>query len=339
MLFRFSIGRSRSGGIGFRSTLIYYMPFWEVVCKERHKVEYRPTGETFVHLGKLSLMAIFVLGCLVWYSGFPWSASPADAASSVFETIGSILYWLVFTALVAVAVLPIAGFPLQRLTLERTEEDQFVIRKRGLWPTTRSWPNEAFGQIIFAVEEETSRYRHVTTTIGWLWMVKLRVSPQFVMEHGPSLVDDPEIVFHIDRQKDRPTDLTRPPRSVRVLIKHLRRLTGIRQVGHTEIESEKRGFFGRRRKYVTRTTSAPVVQKSVYHSADDAPEHLRGEVRRILERARSGDPASHRSLRVTIRDSDGNERTYTSLEEMPADVRRRYEDAVRSAGRQGRDDS
>jgi len=394
MLFRFNIGKSRAGGIGFRSTLIYYMPFWEATRKQRSRVVYRPTPRTFVHLAKTSLMALFLLGCVVWYGGLPWSSSESDEApgqgaaappgpaarvaplpdvlrrnlpperlaqldreeaqrqrenrvqrqllrppTTVFDTLGRAAHWVMFVGLAAVAVFPMAGYPLQRVTLERTDDDQLVIRKGGLRPSTRSWPVDAFGQIIYAVEEERMRVRHSSHTIGWLWMVKLQVSPQFVAEHGPSLVDDPEIVFHIDRQKQQPSDMDRPPRSVRVLIKHLRRLTGIRQVGHTELPSYEHGFFTRRRRSVTTTTSTsePVVSNKFYRTPEEAPEHLRDDIRKLMAEAEANGTSEHRSVRVTFRDSDGNEQTYTSLDDMPPDVRRRYEQAIRSSGQQQND--
>jgi len=38
-------------------------------------------------------------------------------------------------------------------------------------------------------------------------------------------------------------------------------------------------------------------------------------------------------VRITIRDADGNEQTYTSLDELPADVRAMYDAARRKRSR------
>jgi len=379
MLFRFNIGRSRSGGLGLRVTPVYYMPYWRVVQARRHRLVCRPSERTFLHLLGISGMALFLLVFITWSAGFPWSAdeeqkqaalalqgperqaqienvrklteelkknlSPAKVAEidrqqakrqselknqldgyssglRFIRAVDSIIHWFAFCALSAIVVLPLVGYPLQRVIVERTADDEFVIRKRGLWQSTHRWPLATFGQIVYTPEEEMAN----TYTIGWRWMVKLRVLPQVSLENGPSLVDDTEIAFYIDFVKHRPANDDPPPQSVKVLVKHLRRVTGIDTVARSTLGSDKWGFFGRRRRRTTTTTvtSEPEVTRRVYNSLNEVPEYLCDRARQMLEKARHGDSAVHQSVRITIRDSDGNEQTYHSLDDMPPEVRARY---------------
>ena len=199
----------------------------------------------------------------------------------------------------------------------------------GLWPATRHWSLVPFGQIVYTPEEETAGTGHSSYAIGWRWMVKLVISSHDWHKQGPSLVDYPELAFYIDYQSHRPANDDPPPRSVVVLVQHLRRLTGIDTVARGELGRDERGFFG----CTTTTTiaSEPEVTRGIYRTLDEVPEHLRDQAREMLNQSRDGEPDVRRSVHITVRDIDENERVYKSLDEMPSEVRDRYADSIRRA--------
>ena len=396
MLFRFHIGWRRGGGIGFRQTPIYYMPYWRIARADANRVEYRPSERTLIHLLGMSAMAVIALAATVWFAGFPWSAGEAGSARraaqradaqrqalemqqmadelkrklppkriaeleraqaerkrelgislarsqrglSVVRSAGRVFHWIAFVALVAIAVLPLAGFSLQQVVIEKAHAGGLVIRKRGLWPSVRHWPDGALRQIVYGAEEETMRRRYRTITIGWMWMVKLQASPQIAAEQGPSLVDDPEVVFYIDHQKEQPASAQERPESVRRMVKHLCRLTGIRTIGTFEVEVTERGLLFPRRRKTTKTSSThSAATRQVYSGTDEVPERLLEKLRAPGTEREADGTIVHRSVRLTVRDAEGNERTYSSLDEMPPDVRTHFERAVRPVRREKKRDA
>ena len=160
-----------------------------------------------------------------------------------------------------------------------------MIRKRGLRPSIRRFPNGTFGRIIYGAEEERTRIRYQTVTIGWMWMVKLEAVPP--ADRPPSLVDDPEVVFYIDHQKDQPQSAEQRPRSVRQLVKHLKRLTGVTSLGTFETQIEDRGFFRRPRRTVKKSWQETAVAEQVFSESGELPDHLRNLMQ---TGATSGDP-------------------------------------------------
>ncbi|MCX6374890.1 MAG: hypothetical protein NTU88_02410, partial [Armatimonadetes bacterium] len=57
--------------------------------------------------------------------------------------------------------------------------------------------------------------------------------------------------------------------------------------------------------------------------------HLRQRAREMMTEARERGVSSVTREQITIRDSDGNVHTYNSVEEMPFDIRARYEEMRR----------
>ena len=99
-------------------------------------------------------------------------------------------------------VLPPAAYPFEWVTIQRSGDD-LIVRKRGVWSVTRRWPLSTFGQIICYVDAESQRSPgDISAIVGWRWMVKLAAPAETWIQEKPSLVDDPEVVFFIDYQKD-----------------------------------------------------------------------------------------------------------------------------------------
>jgi hypothetical protein len=262
------------------------------------------------------------------------------ASGTWLSVVGRILHWIVWVALVAVAVLPLVAYPLQSVAIARSSENELVIRKRGFWTSIRRWPLENFGLITIRPEEETSQYRGVRRHHGWGWFVRLSTAPTFSERDRSSFVDKPGVEFYVHHQKEREIDMSDPPLDVSRFVKHLKRITGVDNVGKTAIGPESRpwSLFGRRRRTTTTSTIAtePVVTREEYHSLDEVPEHLRADVARLMAEQSETEGAEGESIRVTVRDADGNQQTYTSLDELPPEVRSRYERAMRKKRRKRR---
>ena len=244
---------------------------------------------------------------------------------SIFSAVRRGFHWFSFVALAAMAVIPVVALPIQQLVFEKSPQGELVVRKRGLWPSTRKWPISAFTQVNYGAEEDRRRRRRRRYyTIGWRWLVTLRGMPDFTTARQLSPMDELEVAFYIDRQKQQPADADPPPKSVLELCEHLSRLTGA-TVGKDAIE--RRGV--KRRQIVS--SSTPIVTRDVSIPLDELPEGLRRKAKEKLATAGDGKPVVHESVRVTVQDSEGNERTYNSLDELPSDLRADYEQAIRSA--------
>lgn len=143
---------------------------------------------------------------------------------TVIRTVRSLFHWAAFVSLVAVAVLPLVGLPLQKVTIERSGDGDLVIRKAGLWPSTRRWPQGTVDGIRVVVEEDRARTRRLRYTIGWRWMVNLHGNDPASIGRRTRNRSTPEATFFIDYQKQQPAEGDEWPASVRQLVCHLDRL-------------------------------------------------------------------------------------------------------------------
>lgn len=91
-----------------------------------------------------------------------------------------------------------------------------------------------------------------------------------------------------------------------------------------------RGASGIRRYTKTETFIEPVVRKEItYGSLDEVPPELRDQFAALMETA-GNDPSGvvryeTTSERITVTEQDGTTRTYNSLDELPAEVRKNLE--------------
>jgi hypothetical protein len=153
-------------------------------------------------------------------------------------------------------------------------------------------------------------------------MVKLRGNAKPSAEYGATIMDNLEIVFYVDRQRHRPVTTDRPPETVKGLAKALSRLT------NSPVQT---GDAFNQRRIVTNIETQPIVTREVSLPLEQLPEDLRRIAYEMRARGESEPRLIGESVRVTVRDSDGNERTYNSLDELPVELRTDYEQAIRSA--------
>jgi len=252
--------------------------------------------------------------------------------------LGAAAYWTATCGLIAIAVVPLLLIPVHRVAVARGPGNELVVRQRGLWPTRRSIPLQNIDRILVGPEEDVTRIRALRIRNGWRWLVCLvgREQP----DPSTGIADELDVQFFIDFQRQRPDDPSRPPRRVQTFAESLSRITSVSDIAYA-IPGEP---FGRPEQYgwpVQRksvvVSSEPAIEKHSFRSLADVPEHLRGDVERLMDESRRTGRREIREFRVTIRDSNGNEVTYNALDEMPPDVRARYERALRKS-RRGPDD-
>ena len=132
------------------------------------------------------------------------------------------------------------------------------------------------------------------------------------------------VEFFMDFQKQQPADPSRPPCRVQAFVESLSRLTGGVGVEYA-IPGERFGQPGRYgwplQGESVEYSSAPVVERRRYRSLDEVPEHLRDALGCLMEESHRTGRREFHAVRVTVRDAQGHEITYNSLEEMPPDVR------------------
>lgn len=260
---------------------------------------------------------------------------------AVLEPIFHAAHWTAFVGLVAAGGLPLFLVPWERLTIRRGADGELVVCRRRLLTRTRAWSAGAFGGAVCEAVERVHRRRGGRRESDWVWVVRLVPHHTGGMIPWPLHVDDPVVEFHVGHQCEAPHDAHRPPRRVRSFLKHVLRLAGVSDVQYAVLPDLRptgsgRGFpFPAERRIVT-YSSEPIVESAVYRSLDEIPDALRDEVRRLLAEGRTGEEVVRESVRITVRDADGNERTYTSLEELPPELRQRHEQALRRARRKRR---
>lgn len=240
--------------------------------------------------------------------------------------------WFVAALLAAVGGLPLLTCAWSRVTLQWLPGQVLRVRQLVLLPHRRDFPVRDFDAVQYGVEEVVRRGRYrVRTDHFWRWFVRFSAM-------GPpheGLPDSP--TFHVFRQPDRPSENAAPPPTVTALLSWLRQRAGLTVRGPYVFEEEGRptGAWGIHHKRLVQNPGPErVVRRQVhYQNADgsqfrDVPfEDLPPKVRARVEQMRRDMGGPHR---FAVRGPDGVTRTYDSLEEMPAEIRRRFEEARRN---------
>ena len=260
--------------------------------------------------------------------------APGGGGAAGWRALGNAAYWTATWGLIALAVVPLLLVPVHRVTVARGPDRDVIVKMCGLWPTRRRMPVRDMAKILVGPEEDVSRTRSMRIRNGWRWLVRVvgRAQPD-----SPSGTADAWCVeFFMDFQKQQPADPSRPPRRVQAFVESLSRLTGGVGVEYA-IPGERFGQPGRYgwplQGESVEYSSAPVVERRRYRSLDEVPEHLRNALGCLMEESHRTGRREFHAVRVTVRDAQGHEITYNSLEEMPPDVRARYERFLRSRAR------
>jgi hypothetical protein len=246
-------------------------------------------------------------------------------------------YWVLVTLLTCGVVLPPLTCTWNRVTIRRNIRNEVVVTKWGLWPSTRRWPADTFAVIGIETREVFGYTEHGGEIFeGWRWKVQL-----LDRAHGVEDLNTPTSIHHhqhaaefwVHQEMQRGMDKHLPER-VRVFVEGLHALTGLHARKPIILESERvnRGLFrGRRRHYkqAGMPHSSTTATQTTYENLDDVPEHLRGQVEQLMAEAEASPDKTARRVvekrKITYRDRHGTMHTYDSPEDMPPELRTKFE--------------
>lgn len=244
------------------------------------------------------------------------------------------LYYGALSVLGAFAFLAPASFLWRNVRLSRSIRGETAVSWTSYlgWPKSASWAKgDLTGLRVGCLVEQERTRRGAYRTLGWRWRLTA-----FGADGAP------RVTLTLSRQAARPVEGMAVPGDVESACRVVESVWGIpcdRTAPFIEGEPDAFGRSGGVR------ISQPVMMNrekvQTYSSIDDIPPHLQAQARAMLEEAqRTGKPVSSSVTTttqrfdmaggaITFRDVDGVERTYRSADEMPPEVRARYEDLMR----------
>jgi hypothetical protein len=229
----------------------------------------------------------------------------------------------------------------QRVSIFREPCGGLTVKKRGLWPSTVSVPQDGIHRLSVRAAEVIHRRRHAgISRLGHRWSISLELGPS-----GPGKSGDLDTLeFHVHYQKLRPMESEALPERVARLVGALEQMTGLKAGPPTimDLQDVRMGLFGPRWVVagkgepfvIKRMLEKPIVRTRTY-SLDELPPELQSQAGDLADKTRATGKTYTRSLSVgdaiKFRDADGSVHTYSSPQEMPPDVRELYEQMRRMA--------
>lgn len=247
-------------------------------------------------------------------------AAQRAAAQQKFEligTIGAALYWLVFTIAAFFAIAAPLSMLWQKVTIDLDYNSDLRVKYFELWPSTRVFPVAEMNAMAILAEEiiHYSRRNHYTEFEGWRWSVTL-------------MGQNDSVTFQVDMEETLPTKLERMTQRVNTFIQSLHHMTGVEPSAPGLVRDRlETNFFGRRKstKQVVRTQPRVQSQSHTFQSLDEVPDHMRAQVEQLLQQSQQSGNGMATQQVFHIRDANGIEQTYHSIEEMPPEIRAKFE--------------
>ncbi len=219
-----------------------------------------------------------------------------------------------------------------RVTVTRTAQGELVIKRRALLSSTTHWPVDGFHGIrTFAMEHYGFDRYGRPNAHGWAWIVPLSFKGN---PHLPSLGStgvsfgamSPQ--FHIDQEKRQPNMVGKAPEAVRDLVKGLRAITGLQAEPPQLVEGR---IVGRRKVAYDAPVGAVKEElisreEHAYRRGEAIPEHIKARIAGMTGGLTDALPHGVKGVirqEIVVRDDEGNEVTYESMDDLPEEVRRR----------------
>ena len=210
----------------------------------------------------------------------------------------SAVYWVVVALCAAVGVLVPLSSIWQKLTIERDIRGDLCVTRWGLIRRSHTFPKRGLSDMgVFAGEVYHRQQRpYVEKFLGWRWQVQLQSETD---QPG----DDALILFWLDMTETLPPRMSSMTSRVREFVSVLERITGLSAKPPIRLRERlvKQGMF------TTTRRMESVVEPSVRLSTSDGP------------------PEGATVHKTT--------RTFTSLDEMPEDLRAEAEKLMAQAKR------
>ncbi|HEO71315.1 MAG TPA: hypothetical protein ENN80_08630 [Candidatus Hydrogenedentes bacterium] len=257
------------------------------------------------------------------------------------RVLGYVLWPVLIFCGLAGVLAPISAL-WQGLYISSDMRRNLVVRQRGAFGLlkTRSRPLADVGSISTHVQE-IAYGRRAGRLYRWRWLVS-------VMSHQEAASPPFSLLFSVVEQGTRPGGIGGPPERVKSLLDGLEQVTGIQPAPSYEVSEvgpERRSGVTVQRLV---RTDRPLVSKTrrTFQSRDEVPAELRPQVEAMRAEAEQTGQAQYHSADMQVmryRDSTGRVVTATSLDELPPELRARFEEAISRAQqektKQGRDEA
>jgi hypothetical protein len=258
----------------------------------------------------------------------------APVAKALLARIIDYVRWGVVGFLALVGVLVPLSWLWNRLGISVTPQGELEVSSWFFLPRRRRWDVTALGPIRTLVMERFSYSRRGRLEYHhWEWIVQIPLQGA----HGMPFSGGLDIAFqsmgpqfNVYCEKQRPSLVGRAPEPVREIVKGLRGLTGLDAEVPQVVEGRRTGPRGRG---VTHTLShsvenvQPVVRSDhFFRNDEEIPEQIRAQFRAMAGDREDMTPDGIRRIvknDIVVRDAEGNETTYRSVDDLPDEVRRR----------------
>ncbi len=220
--------------------------------------------------------------------------------------------------LAAVGALALLSCLWNRLTITANARGELAFSSVFFWPRTGYVPLAALQGIqIFAVERFGKKRPLSPPDHHWEWIVKIAAAKGC-----------PSPQFHVLRERSQPQMHGMGPTPVQALVQALHRLTGL-PVRPPELISARR--VGRRGveydKSLGGISTTPVShERHEFSRGETIPDELKARIASMTgNRIESLPGGGNRTVtqEITVTDDNGQSVTYGSIDELPAEVRRR----------------
>ncbi len=287
---------------------VYEIVDWSLEYADGRSIVCRPGFRTFFRRLFLAvLIALLAAGMLLPVRGLH------DPVLQPLRVLAGVL--------VGFAVLYAVSAAWQRIRISGSG-DCISVRTFCFLPRSHSWAISSLVGMNILEQEVRSSMKSGHRRLGWRWRVLVN------SEAGG-------FEFWCDHQRERCSTV---PLRVTEFARQLQQLSGLSCGAPQTIEwrSGRQGAFRTGRRI---TAGSPLLHKhQEFHSLEEMPPEIRARAEAAMAQMRAEGRSFVQQERITIRDSEGNVRSYNSVDEMPADVRRRYESARRAQRELGRGD-
>ena len=139
-----------------------------------------------------------------------------QSKSTWLDAAGRSLNWAVSALFVSSGILSPLSCAWQRLTIERSGEDDLVVRWRGLRSHTNSWPMQSFHGINISAREHIVSVRRPSygrMHEGWRWFVRIHGGIPDLAGHA--VHGNAAFELWVDHDKQQPLDVSRTEKTDR----------------------------------------------------------------------------------------------------------------------------
>lgn len=296
---------------------------WNVYRNTDESLVYRPGMKTLLRRLAWSFVAIILIVCVQYGHREAINRltllEPRGTEVTVVEPDEQVAAGLRYARIALTGLLGSSAilFPLlamiEQVSIRQDVRGDLVITRRHLWPRTVSCPGASLSPLSVIAREQS--HSSGNRSAGYRWII-LTYSDPARGGTGASLE------FHVDHSEFPPISSDRLPERTATFVDALRRLTGVEYQGPVVTEADP--FRSVRRSGYRRR--GPVVTKRFTKTFGNVPPELQGEVESLMAKLgeQSGSGFQHQVIRsehITVKDADGNVRTYTSADELPPEMR------------------